>query len=112
MSVSEGFTDFVLDQLNALDDLTQKRMFSGVGLYAGDCFFGIIWNDTLFLKTGEPIGNARRSKPFEPYRRRARAPNYYAVPPATLEDADELLAWARRALQFARRVSATPRGRP
>ena len=36
-----SFKDFVLDQLQHLDDLECRSMFGGYGLYAVGVFFGI-----------------------------------------------------------------------
>jgi hypothetical protein len=45
MRVSEGFRAFVLDQLSAVRDFRAKSMFGGIGLYAGDTFFGMVASD-------------------------------------------------------------------
>jgi DNA transformation protein len=38
MPVTDSFLAFVLEQLDAVGPMTAKRMFGGVGLYAGDLF--------------------------------------------------------------------------
>jgi DNA transformation protein len=101
MPVSTGFRDFVLDQLGALGDVTARPMFGGVGLYRGDRFFGLAADDTLYFKTGP---GTRRDyeragmRPFKPYRDRQTTMKYFEVPLSVLEDAEELVRWARRAL--------------
>ncbi|MBI3491122.1 MAG: TfoX/Sxy family protein [Acidobacteria bacterium] len=49
MPVTDSFLSFVLDQLDACGSITPKRMFGGVGLYAGDRFFAILMNDAIYL---------------------------------------------------------------
>jgi TfoX/Sxy family transcriptional regulator of competence genes len=39
---NESFKDFVLGQLQELDDVEARRMFGGYGLYRGETFFGIL----------------------------------------------------------------------
>lgn len=104
MRVSGGFREFVLDQLAALPGLRDRSMFGGVGLYAGDVFFGILASDVLYFKTDD--SNRRDyeqagSGPFKPYADRAMTMPYYAVPIEVVEDAPTLLTWAKRAVEVA-----------
>lgn len=109
MRVSEGFRQFVLDQLEPVTGVVPRAMFGGVGLYSRDVFFGIIAGDTLYLKVDdgnradyEAIGMA----PFMPYPKRSATMQYYAVPIAVLENPDELLVWVRKAIAAAERKRA------
>jgi DNA transformation protein and related proteins len=104
MPVSEGFRDFLLDQLAGLGDITAKSMFGGVGLYQGDRFFGIVVNDVAYFKVGD--GNRRDyeragMRPFKPYPDQSRTMRYFEVPLSVLEDAEALECWARKALAAA-----------
>jgi DNA transformation protein len=121
MPVSDGFTQFVVDQLEACGRITPKRMFGGVGIYAGDVFFAILDNDRLFLK----VDDSNRGDfvdegmgPFQPYGDDSETMAYYEVPIAVLEDADELTRWARKAINVAlakramKRTAATTARRP
>ena len=94
-----GFKDFVLDQLNDLQDLTCRAMFGGYGLYCGRVFFGIVQKGRLYFKTNAdtaPRYRERKMKPFKPNARQTLY-NYYEVPVDVLEDAGELTTWARQA---------------
>jgi len=104
MPVSEGFRAFVLDQLEGLGGVRARAMFGGVGLYAGDLFFGIIAADTLYFKvddTNRPDYEAAGMSAFKPYPERSETMSYYQVPAGVLEDADDLVTWARRACRVA-----------
>lgn len=93
MAVSRGFREFVLGQLAGVRGLREQAMFGGVGLYAGDVFFGLIADDVLYLKV-DTGGEA-----FRPYKNRPdTSMRYFSVPPAALEDAAELEAWVARAI--------------
>lgn len=59
MKVSEGFVAFAVEQLQGVAGLRAKAMFRGVGLYAGDVFFGLLARDTLFLK----VDDSNRAQP-------------------------------------------------
>ena len=51
MAVRPQYLGYVLEQLEGIARLRSRRMFSGVGLYSDDLFFGLIHDDTLFFKT-------------------------------------------------------------
>ena len=70
MAVTDSFVTFVLEQLEPLGPIASKRMFGGVGLYAGDLFFALIAGDVLYLKADEATRDAREkagARPFEPF---------------------------------------------
>jgi DNA transformation protein len=114
MPVTDSFVAFVLEQLDAVGPMTPKRMFGGVGLYAGDLFFALIAGDVLYLKaddsTRAPL-EAAGARPFQPYPDRPRGSGtmqYYSVPAAILEDGDALIAWAKQSVAIARAQRANP----
>jgi DNA transformation protein len=113
---SDGFRQFVLDQLEPLD-VTAKSMFGGTGLYARGVFFGIIAMDALYLRVDD--SNRRQferegMKPFKPYPNRPVTMKYYEVPLSILESAPELVEWARTAIAVAEKPgsAATAEGAP
>ena len=70
MAVTDSFVTFVLEQLDPLGPIVSKRMFGGVGLYAGDLFFALIAGDVLYLKADESTRDAREkagARPFQPF---------------------------------------------
>jgi DNA transformation protein len=113
MRVTDGFRAFVLEQLSGVKALRARAMFGGVGLYAGDVFFGIVAADVLYLRVDD--SNRRKFEaagmtPFKPYvDRRPMTMSYYQVPASVLEDSDKLAAWARGSVRAAERAGATPR---
>jgi len=105
MAISEQLLEYVLEQLQDLGRLTSRRMFSGVGLYSGGLFFGLLYKDRLYFKTDDttrPQYEARGSEGFRPRPNTARLKmRYYTVPADVLEDAEELVKWARQAVAVA-----------
>ena len=107
MSVSDGFLQFVLEQLEPLGPITPKPMFGGVGLYARDLFFAILMRDVLYLKADAATRGAREAAgglPFQPFPDRPRGKavtQYYSAPISILEDGDALLGWARQSIAIA-----------
>lgn len=106
MPVSRPFREFVLDQLSEVPDLTARSMFGGLGLYSSGHFFGLVWNDILFLKvddTTRPQYEAEGMKPFNPYPGRGGTFQYFEVPLGVVESAGELARWAEAAVRIAAR---------
>jgi DNA transformation protein len=100
---SDPFCEYVLDQLRGLPSVRARRMFGGHGLYAADCFFGIVHAERLYLKTDEASRVAYRAQGMAAFQPNARQTlhSYYEVPPDVLEDAATLERWARAAMRCA-----------
>lgn len=98
---SDGFKDFVLDQLADLRGITARAMFGGYGLYHGAMFFGIIHKGRLYLKvTSKTIDRykAHNMKPFRPNAKQTLK-SFYEVPLDVLEDTERLVAWAMESVE-------------
>ncbi len=99
----DSFHEFVLDQLCALPEVRTRAMFGGHGLYQADRFFGILMDGRLYLKTDEQSRPGYVERGMGPFiyekARRTLTINYFEVPPDVLESREELVAWARRAIQ-------------
>ena len=112
LHVKPEFRDFVLDQLSPLPQLRSKPMFGGVGLYSGECFFGIIAADELFFKVDDSNRVAYQvagSEPFRPVLDRPVSMSYWRVPIEVLEDPGELAAWALAAIRAAGNAAQKPK---
>jgi DNA transformation protein len=102
MAVSSDYLQFILEQLHGLGEVHARRMFGAAGLYCDEIFFGIISEDTLYLRVDEasrPDYTSRGMQAFRPYADRPElSMTYFEVPADVLEDSAELLTWSRRAL--------------
>jgi DNA transformation protein and related proteins len=114
MPVSDGYLTFVLDQLRtAIPAVRTRRMFGGCGLYAGELFFAVISDDTLYLKVDDQTRGeyeARGMPPFQPMEGMASM-NYSQLPEELLEEPEALGPWVERAIEVARRAKVKPRRR-
>jgi DNA transformation protein and related proteins len=113
MAVSNDFLAYVLDQLRTFGNVTARRMFGGIGLYADGFFFGII-DDAVYFKVDESNRGdyeARHCRQFtfemEKIGRKIVSMNYFEVPEEVLEDPDELKLWARKSLAVAVAAAAS-----
>ncbi len=110
MAVSSDYLQFILEQLHGLGRVHARRMFGAAGLYCEAVFFGIISDDTLYLRVDEASRGdytARGMAAFRPYADRPEiSMTYFEVPAEVLEDPEELLSWSQRALATRAAASA------
>ena len=115
MAVSPEFRDHLLDLLEPLGPVTARRMFGGVGIFYGDVMFALVVDDGLHLKVDDTAKldfEAAGSGPFTYLR--AGEPralkSYWRVPDEIMDGEDDLLSWARAAVDVA--LSAQKAKRP
>lgn len=105
MAVQPQYLAYILEQLESLPALRASRMFGGIGLYCDGLFFGLIDDDTLYFKTGGAnIADylSRGMPKFMPFPEKTQQVlGYHQVPVDVIEDAEQLVAWARKSRQAA-----------
>lgn len=109
MSASEGFVELLKDCMRGLGPVSVRRMFGGAGIYADGVMFGLIADDTLYLKADEETKCDFESEGLGPFvyegGGRTIAMSYWRIPERLLDDPDEMVAWARTALGVAQRAA-------
>jgi DNA transformation protein len=115
MASSPEFCEHVLDLLSPLGPVAARRMFGGFGLYLDGRMFGLIADDTLYLKAdgmSAPEFEANGLSQFRPLVKGKPFPMpYWEAPLDALEDGEDLCLWARKALGAALRAEAQPKRR-
>ena len=107
MAAGEGLSAHVKEQLVPLGPVAVRRMFGGAGLFLDGLMFGLIFDEALYLKTNaadRPDYEAEGLGPLT-YRRsdgQTTAMSYWRAPERLLDDPDEMLNWARKAIAVAR----------
>lgn len=114
MAKTDGFKDFVLDQLADLRGLTCRAMFGGYGLRYRETFFGIIHKGRLYFKVTPETAKSYRALGTKPFRVTSTMTltTYYEVPADILEDAALLAEWAQTASTVQRPQPARRRAAP
>lgn len=109
MAVSPEFLEHVKELLGDIGNLTVKRMFGGYSVQLDGVGFGLIFRETLYLKTDgltRAQFEAEGGAPFTYGKKDGSVASipYCSLPEAALDDPDEAVRWARLALEAAYRA--------
>lgn len=79
--------------------VTARAMFGGYGLYRHGTVFGMIANESLYLKVDDANREAFVSRGLTAFSHASKtgqkvAMSYFQAPPEALEDGDEMVRWA------------------
>jgi DNA transformation protein len=116
MAMSPDFQAFLQDQLALFGPISVRRMFGGAGIFCDGLMFGLVADDTLYLKADDTNrGDFERAgmAPFT-YMRKSKPASlgYFEVPADVLEDPHEMRNWAAKAFAVARAAArAKPAGK-
>ena len=111
MVASDGFAEFLREQLSPLGRLTMRRMFGKTGVFCDGLMFGMITEDTLYVRVDDhnkAVFKEAEAAPPLNYEKQGRTIDlsFWRVPERLLDEPDELILWARAALSAAGRVAA------
>ncbi len=113
MTRDSEFGDYLLELLESVGGVRLKAMFGGHGLFQDDVMFGLIADETLYLKVDQENLTLFEDAGMEPFtytsKGKAMAMSYYQAPPDSLEDAEALLPWAASAIAASRRAKKPKR---
>ena len=106
------YVEFLLEQLQPFGPVSARAMFGGHGIYKDGAIFGIVADDTFYLKVDDVNRGefeARKLSPFT-YESTTRGTqlsmNYYQCPADALESPALMLEWARSGYAAALRAAA------
>jgi DNA transformation protein len=111
MVATNGFAEFLREQLAPVGRVTMRRMFGKTGVFCNGLMFGMVTNDTLYVRVDDlnrAVFQEAESAPPLNYEKQGRTIDlaFWRVPERLLDEQDELITWARAALAAARRVAA------
>lgn len=117
MVASDGFAEFLRDQLAPLGRVTMRRMFGKTGVFCDGVMLGMVADDILYFRVDDDnraaFKEAESSPPLN-YEKQGRTIDlsFWRAPERLLDEPDELVAWGRAALAAARRVAAKGKRTP
>lgn len=99
------FTDYLTEVFAQFGTIRARKMFGGYGIYCNDIMFGLVADDTLYLKADKTtihFFESKRLGPFE-YDKNGKKikMSYYLAPAEIFDDPAEAVIWAERAYQIA-----------
>ena len=111
MVASDSFADFLREQLAPLGPITMRGMFGKTGVFCDGVMLGMVRDNTLYFRVDDGNKAAfREAEAFPPlnYEKGGGSIDlaFWRAPERLFDEPDELVAWARAALEAARRVAA------
>ena len=111
MAATDGFAEFLSEQLAPLGRITLRRMFGKLGVFCDGVMLGMVTDNTFYVRVDEQnratFQEAASSPPLN-YAKQGELIDlaFWRVPDRLMDEPDELLDWGRAALAAARRVAA------
>lgn len=110
MVASDSFAEFLREQLTPMGRVTMRRMFGKTGVFCKGLMFGMITDDTLYVRVDDHnkvVFKEAASAPPLNYEKQGRTIDlaFWRVPERLLDEPAELVMWARAALAAARQVA-------
>lgn len=106
MAYDPAFGDWVRDHLKDLGPIEIKRMFGAAGVKFGGAMFAILDDGEIWLKADADLAEAlmaegSRQFTYPTKDGQAMVMSYWSLPDGAVDDADEAVTWARRAIKAA-----------
>src|ERR1700704_5597442 len=111
MVASDGFAEFLREQLAPLGFVTMRRMFGKTGVFCDGVMLGMVTENMLYFRVDEHNrATFKEAEAFPPlnYQKKGSTIDlaFWRVPERLFDEPDELVTWARAALAAAHRVAA------
>jgi DNA transformation protein len=108
---SDGFAEFLRDQLAPLGRITMRRMFGKTGVFCDGFMLGMVRDNTLYFRLDDDNRvTFKEAESFPPLNYEKKGVtidlSFWRAPERLFDEPDELVTWARAALAAARRVAA------
>jgi len=107
MVASEGYAEFLREQLAPLGRVTMRRMFGKTGVFCDGVMLGMVTENTLYFRVDDDNRvTFKEAESFPPLNYAKGGStidlSFWRVPERLFDEPDELVTWARIALAAAR----------
>ena len=111
MVASDSFAEFLRERLAPLGRVTMRRMFGKTGVFCDGLMFGMVTDNTLYLRVDDHNRAAfKEAESFPPLNYEKKGStidlSFWRAPERLFDEPDELVTWARVAMAAAGRVAA------
>jgi len=108
---SDGFAEFLRDQLAPLGRVTMRRMFGKTGVFCDGFMLAMVRDNTLYFRVDDDnraVFKEAESFPPLDYQKKGSTIDlsFWRAPERLFDEPEELVIWAQAALGAARRVAA------
>ncbi|WP_256576116.1 TfoX/Sxy family protein [Bradyrhizobium sp. CCGUVB23] len=110
MVSSDSFAEFLCEQLVPLGRIAMRRMFGKTGVFCDGFMLAMVRDDTLYFRVDDDSRAAfKEAESFPPLNYEKKGGtidlSFWRAPERLFDKPDELVTWARLALEAARRVA-------
>ncbi len=101
------FVEYLKEVFVHFGSIQARKMFGGYGIYHKGVMFGLVADDTLYLKADDETAKDFEEKGLGPFEYdkgdKVVKMSYYLAPDEILDDPNEAISWARRSYEVALR---------
>src|SRR5690242_16436689 len=118
MPLSPGYTGYAEELMAGFGKIELKRMFGGAMVLRNGVGFGILDDDTFFIKADVAFGAELKKQGARPWSYSVKKDGtvrdiaYWSLPAAAADDADEASALAKRSFEIAKKAAAEKAKKP
>lgn len=106
------FVEFLPEVFAQLGPIQTRKMFGGYGVYNRGTMFGLVADDSLYLKADATIAHHFESRGLAQFQYDKGGHwvkmSYYLAPAEIFDDPDQAATWGRRSLEVALRGRKRP----
>ena len=106
------FISYLVELLAPFGNVRAKRMFGGYGIFKDELMFGLVADETFYLKADDVDRTdfeARGLERFVYYKKgKPMYLSYYQAPEEALDNSGDMLAWAEKSFAAAIRAHRKP----
>ncbi len=109
------FVEYLHEVFEFFGPISVRKMFSGYGIYHQDLMFGLVSDDTLYLKADAENASHFEKEGLGRFEYltdgKVMKMSYYQAPAEILEDSEQAAIWARRSFDAALRAQRAKNSR-
>lgn len=110
------FVEYLKEVFIDFGQIQGRKMFGGYGIYHKGVMFGLVADDTLYLKADAEIAKLFEAKGLAPFEYgkgdKVVKMSYYLAPDEILDDPQEAAVWAQRSYEVAVRSKTSAKRKP
>ena len=117
MAISPEYNAYILEMMEPLEGTSIRRMFGGAGVFCHGVMIALIADDRLYFKVDDGNRADFEAEDCEQFNYSAKSGkhavmSYFTAPDYLYDDPEEMVAWARNALDAALRAKETKNKKP